>query len=334
MSRGNPTSQPMDKMTTISQPDDATVAGMGEPARSRTTRRVRGLSDRAIAWLFVAPTIALLLAINIFPLVWMIRLSFTSLNLSMSYLPLRFVGLDNFTDILGDEDVWLRLQTTAQFVIWSVTFQVIIGFGLALLINRQFRGHSFWTTIILLPMMLSPAVVGNFWTLLLQPQIGPFNYLISLFTGVPPSAFSMTGQVSLAPWTIVLVDTWMWAPYVMLICLAGLRSIPDYIYEAAEVDRASAWRQFWSITLPMTVPFLMLAVLFRAIENFKMFDMVNLLTSGGPGSTTELVSITLKRAAFEKWRTGYSSALAIILFVTVFGAANIYVKALNKVKQR
>ena len=99
-----------------------------------------------------------------------------------------------------------------------------------------------------------------------------------------------------------MVDTWMWTPYVMLICLAGLRSIPDYIYEAAEVDRASPWRQFWSITLPMALPFLMLAVLFRGIENFKMFDMVNLLTSGGPGSTTELVSITLKRAAFEKWQ--------------------------------
>jgi multiple sugar transport system permease protein len=264
----------------------------------------------------------------------MIRLSFTSLNLSMSYLPIRFVGLDNYVDILTDEDVWNRLQMTARFVISSVTVQVVIGFGLALLINRQFRTHSFWTTIILLPMMLSPAVVGNFWTLLFQPQIGPFNYVVGLLTGVAPSSFSMTGEVGLAPWTIVLVDTWMWAPYVMLICLAGLRSIPDYIYEAAEVDRASSWRQFWSITLPMTTPFLMLAVLFRAIENFKMFDMVNLLTSGGPGSTTELVSITLKRAAFEKWRTGYSSALAIVLFVTVFGAANIYVKALNRVKQR
>ena len=98
----------------------------------------------------------------------------------------------------------------------------------------------------------------------------------------------------------------MWTPYVMLICLAGLRSIPDYIYEAAEVDRASPWRQFWSITLPMVLPFLMLAVLFRAIENFKMFDMVDLLTSGGPGSVTELASINLKREAFEKWRTGYS----------------------------
>jgi len=144
----------------------------------------------------------------------------------------------------------------------------------------------------------------------------------------------MIGSVRLAPWAIVIVDTWMWTPYVMLICLAGLRSIPDYIYEAAEVDRASAWRQFWSITLPMVLPFVMLAVLFRGIENFRMFDMVNLLTSGGPGSATELASITLKREAFEKWRTGYSSAFAIVLFVAVFGMANIYVKALNHVKNR
>jgi multiple sugar transport system permease protein len=294
----------------------------------------RGLSDRSIAWLFILPTVALLLAINIFPLLWMIRLSFTNLNLSMAYLPLRFVGLDNYTDVLTDDDIWDRMQTTAHFVASTVVLEVVVGFGLALLINRQFRTHSLWTTIILLPMMLSPAVVGNFWTLLFQPQIGPFNYAVSLFTGIAPNSFSMIGEVALAPWTIVLVDTWMWAPYVMLICLAGLRSIPDYIYEAAEVDRASGWRQFWSITLPMVMPFLMLAVLFRAIENFKMFDMVNLLTSGGPGSTTEVINITLKRAAFEKWQTGYSSALAIILFVTVFGAANIYVKALNRVKQR
>ena len=104
----------------------------------------------------------------------------------------------------------------------------------------------------------------------------------------------MIGDVALAPWSIIIVDVWMWTPYVMLICLAGLRSIPDYIYEAAEVDRASDWRQFWSITLPMALPFIMLAVLFRGIENFKMFDLVNLLTSGGPGSTTELASITLE----------------------------------------
>jgi ABC-type sugar transport systems, permease components len=176
-------------------------------------------------------------------------------------------------------------------------------------------------------------VVGNFWTFLLQPQTGLFNDIVSFFTGIAPGSFQMIGDVSLAPWTIVMVDTWMWTPYVMLICLAGLRSIPDYIYEAAEVDRATPWRQFWSITLPMTLPFLMLAVLFRGIENFKMFDMVNLLTSGGPGSVRNRVDHA-KARRIREWQTGYSSALAIILFVTVFGAANIYVKALNRVKQR
>ncbi|MFN0115659.1 MAG: carbohydrate ABC transporter permease, partial [Paracoccaceae bacterium] len=185
-----------------------------------------------------------------------------------------------------------------------------------------------------IPMMLSPAVVGNFWTFLYQPQIGLVNYTVELLTGTPANSFSMLGPGGLAPWSIVIVDTWMWTPFVMLICLAGLRSIPDYIYEAAEVDRASKWRQFWTITVPMALPFLMLAVLFRGIENFRMFDLVVLLTGGGPGNETLLASIDLKREAFEKWRTGYSSAYAIILFVTVFGLASIYVKALNKVKER
>jgi multiple sugar transport system permease protein len=304
------------------------------PARSSAPFRLGGMSDRTIAWLFITPTIVLLLAINIFPLLWTIYMSFTNYKANMGWVKYRSVGIDNYVDILTDSDLWAAMQTTAHFVFWSILFEVLLGFGLALLINRRFRGHSLWTTIILLPMMLSPAVVGNFWTFLFQPQIGLFNYIIAFFSGADPGSFQMIGDVALAPWTIVLVDTWMWTPYVMLICLAGLRSIPDSIYEAAEVDRASAPRRFWSITLPMVTPFLMLAVLFRAIENFKMFDMVNLLTNGGPGSLTETVSITLKRAAFEKWQTGWSSALAIILFITVFGAANIYVKVLNRVRQR
>jgi len=297
-------------------------------------RRVRGLSDRALAWLFITPTIILLLAINIFPLLWTIRLSFTNYRANRTNAVVSSVGIDNYVSVLTDPDVWAAMQATAHFLFWTILLQTMLGFMLAYLIDRRFRGHGFWTTVILIPMMLSPAVVGNFWAFLYQPQIGLFNYAVAFFTGIPASSFEMIGSVNLAPWSIIIVDTWMWTPYVMLICLAGLRSIPDYIYEAAEVDRASRWRQFWSITLPMALPFIMLAVLFRGIENFKMFDMVNLLTSGGPGSTTELASITLKREAFEKWRTGYSSAFAIILFVTVFGLANIYVKALNRVKNR
>lgn len=312
----------------------STIDRVAQATPPAMANRVKGLSDRAIAWVFVAPTIIILLAINIFPLIWTIYLSFTNFRVNRPNNAVEWVGLKNYQRILGDSDIWMTMQATAHFLIWTIVLQVLIGFTLAYLINKRFRGNDLWTTIIVFPMMLSPAVVGNFWTFLYQPQIGLFNYVIGFLTGADPSSFSMIGEVDLAPWAIVIVDTWMWTPFVMLICLAGLRSIPNSIYEAAECDRASKWRQFWTITIPMILPFLMLAVLFRGIENFKMFDLVVQLTGGGPGNTTTLTSIDLKREAFEKWRTGFSSAYAVILFVTVFGLASIYVKALNKVKQR
>ncbi len=307
---------------------------MAQATPSSVAARVRGLSDRTIAWIFVAPTIFLLLAINIFPLIWTVRLSFTNFAANKPNAEVKWVGLRNYQRVLTDEGIWANMQTTAHFLIWTLFFQVLLGFTLAWLINRKFRGNDLLTTLIVIPMMLSPAVVGNFWTFLYQPQIGLINYAVELVSGIPASSFSMLGPGGLAPWSIVIVDTWMWTPFVMLICLAGLRSIPDYIYEAAAIDRASPWRQFWTITVPMVLPFLMLAVLFRGIENFKMFDLVVQLTGGGPGNETLLASIDLKREAFEKWRTGYSSAYAIVLFVTIFGLASIYVKALNKVKER
>lgn len=313
---------------------DSTMDRLAEATPPSLARKVKGLSDRAIAWLFIAPTIFLLLAVNIFPLIWTIRLSFTNYRVNRPNADVKWVGTRNYERILTDEDTWEKMQATAHFLISTLALQVLIGFALAYLINKKFRGDALWTTIIVFPMMLSPAVVGNFWTFLYQPQIGLFNTIVGFFIGADPASFSMIGDVHLAPWAIVIVDTWMWTPFVMLICLAGLRSIPESIYEAAECDRASGWRQFWTITIPMVMPFLMLAVLFRGIENFKMFDLVVQLTGGGPGNTTTLTSIDLKREAFERWRTGYASAYAIILFVTVFGLASIYVKALNKVKER
>ncbi|RAI02449.1 ABC transporter permease [Acuticoccus sediminis] len=311
--------------------DDSLSVPAASAARRRPPRAVRGLSDRWIATLFIAPSIVLLLAINIFPLIWTVYLSFTNFRANQPGREVNWLGTKNYARLLGSEDVWSYLQATAHFVVWTMLIQVAIGLGLALLVNKNFKGAPVWTTIILIPMMLSPAVVGTFWTYLYQPQTGIFSYIVDFFTGLGP--IDMIGSVKLAPWAIVIVDTWMWTPYIMLLCLAGLRSIPDYLYEAAEVDRAGPFQTFWYITLPRILPFLMLAVLFRGIENFKMFDMVVELTSGGPGSTTELASINLKREAFEKWRTGYASAFAVILFVTVFGLGNIYVKALNRVKQ-
>lgn len=291
-----------------------------------------GLSDRWLAWLFCGPTILLLLAFNIFPLLWTIYLSFTNYRANRANAEVLNVGSANYGQVLGSEEVWGHFQATAHFLFWTILLQLLLGFALAWFINQKFRGYAWVTTLILLPMMLSPAVVGTFWTYFFQPQYGIFNYIVGFFTG--HSTFTMLGDVKLAPWAIVLVDTWMWTPYVMLLLLAGLRSIPNYIYEAAEVDRASEWTKFWRITFPMVLPFIILAVLFRSIENFKMFDLVDQLTNGGPGSVTELVSINLKREAFEKWRTGYSSALAIVLFVSIYGMSNVLVHYLERVKQR
>jgi multiple sugar transport system permease protein len=191
---------------TMSIADKAALA-TPQPAASR----IRGLSDKGIAWLFVGPTILLLLAINIFPLIWTIYLSFTNYAANRSG-EVKGVGIRNYERILNDADIWAAMQATAHFVIWTIAIETVLGFALAYLIDKKFRGHGFWTTILLLPMMLSPAVVGNFWKFLYEPQIGLFNYAISFLTGVDRTSFQMLGEVSLAPWSIVIVDVWMWTP--------------------------------------------------------------------------------------------------------------------------
>ena len=300
--------------------------------KNKIIHKAKGLSDRAVAWIFITPTLLLLLDINIYPLIYAISMSFTNFYANKLGREIKWVGLKNYAKILGKEAIWERMQITASFMFWTLLLQAIIGLSLALLLNKKFKGNELLTTLIVLPMMLSPAVVGVFWTYLYNPQVGLFNYIVNFFYDF--GSFDMIGSSTLAPWAIVIVDTWMWTPFTMLICLAGLRSIPNYLYEAAEVDRANRLQQFIYITLPSVLPFLLLALLFRGIENFKMFDMVVELTSGGPGSATELASIQLKREAFEKWKTGYSSAYAVILFVTIFGFGNVYVKVMNKIKDR
>src|SRR4051794_13190397 len=140
------------------------------PVQPRVVRRIRGLSDQALAWLFITPTILLLLTINIFPLIWTIYLSFTNYRANRPNAPVVNVGIQHYSSILTDPDIWQAMQATAHFVFWTILFETLIGFGLAWLIDRKFRGHAFWTTVILIPMMLSPAVVGNFWKFLFEPQ--------------------------------------------------------------------------------------------------------------------------------------------------------------------
>ncbi len=169
-----PSGKPVVTDTTSSLLDRAAEAA-ARATPDTLARRVRGLSDRMVAWIFIAPTIVLLLAIFIFPLIWALQLSFTNYRANRPNEEIRNVGLQNYSRILNDSDTWLAMQATAHFVLWTIVLQTLIGFALAYLIDRKFRGHAFWTTVILVPMMLSPAVVGNFWRFLYEPQIGLFT---------------------------------------------------------------------------------------------------------------------------------------------------------------
>ncbi|HYN88819.1 MAG TPA: sugar ABC transporter permease, partial [Ardenticatenaceae bacterium] len=246
----------------------------------------RQMSDGTLVRLFILPTLILLIVWNVFPLFYSLYLSFTDYS-AIANKPPVWVGLGNFRAILGDERLWESFATTGKYALLSVSLQTILGFSLAMLLRERFRGSGIVTTLILVPMMLSPVVVGLFWKLIFNPSYGIFNYLLG-YTN-PATSPEWLGSPTLALWAIVIVDVWMWSPFVMLLCLSGLSAIPDYLYEAAAIDRASSWFQFRRITLPQVAPLLLIAVLFRTIEAFKAFDLVMGLSGGGPGDATEVV---------------------------------------------
>ena len=287
-----------------------------------------GLSDLSIRNLFIIPTIAFLILINVFPLLWSLYLSFHEWRANSADDPV-FVGIQNYQEVLNDPNFWDTFTLTAQYVVYAVVGEVMVGFGIALLLNRSMRGKGLITTLLLLPMMLSPAVVGLFWKLLWNPSWGIVNPLLGL-----PNDFAWLSDPDRAMWAVVITDVWMWAPFVMLLSLAGLSAIPQYLYEAAEIDRASWWFTFKNITLPLVSPLLLIAIIFRTMENFKQFDMIFTMTGGGPGINTEVNAIKLYRMAFQQWDTGKSCAFAYIMLIMVIGISNIYIKYLNKAKQR
>lgn len=290
----------------------------------------RHLTDAQIQILFIAPTIILLVLMNIFPLLYSLYLSFTEFSVIKPNNPPAWVGLENYKNILTDPEIWKYFALTGRYVLLSVFLQTVVGFGLAMLLRERFKGNGLITTVILIPIMMSPVVIGLFWKLIYNPAFGIFNYLIGF--SVPNSGPDWLGTAGRALWAVIIVDVWMWSPFVMLLCLSGLKAIPDYLYEAASIDRANSWFQFRRITLPQVAPLLLIAVLFRTIEAFKTFDLVMGLTGGGPGDSTELIAVNLYRAAFQRFSTGESSAYAYIVLVIIIAISNLYVRQLNRAK--
>ena len=277
--------------------------------------------------LLVAPAIAVLFVMNIFPLLWSLGLSFFAYQSNQQTI--RFVGLGNYVRILTDDlkapENWGNLVNTAMFVVLTVSAQMIVGFLLALLFSKQFPLRKYLLILVLTPMMLSVVAAGVFFSYYYDPTFGLLSFVIKSITG---QQFILMDNKAGAVAGIVFADAWMWSPFVMLLVLAGLVSVPKYLYEAAAIDRVSGWRRFWSITFPYIRSLLMLALLFRTIEAFKLADLVILLTKGGNDTMT--ISYHLIRIANEQNKTSEGAAVSYIMLFMVIVLTNLYLYIANQ----
>jgi multiple sugar transport system permease protein len=288
---------------------------------------VNAFRHRYYGGLLVAPAIAVLFVMNIFPLLWSLGLSFFAYQSNQQTM--RFVGLSNYARVLTSDlvgrDTWHALTNTALFVVFTVSAQMITGFLLALLFSKQFPFRRYLLILVLTPMMLSVVASGVFFSYYYDPTFGLLSYAVRAITG---NSFILMDNKVGAVAGIVFADAWMWSPFVMLLVLAGLVSVPKYLYEAAAIDRVSGWRQFWTITFPYIRGLLMLALLFRTIEAFKIADLVYILTRGGNDTLT--ISYHLIRIANEQNKTSEGAAISYIMLFIVIVLTNLYLYLANR----
>lgn len=278
--------------------------------------------------LLVSPAIAVLFIMNIFPLLWSLGLSFFAYQSNQQSI--RFIGLRNYELLLTNElkapELWGNLTNTAMFVVLTVSAQMIVGFLLAVLFAKQFPLRKYLLILVLTPMMLSVVAVGVFFSYYYDPTFGLLSQIIKAWSG-GEQFILMSNKVG-AVAGIVFCDAWMWSPFVMLLVLAGLVSVPKYLYEAAAIDRVSGFRRFWTITFPYIRGLLMLALLFRTIEAFKLADLVILLTKGGNDTMT--ISYHVIRIANEQNKTSEGAALSYLLLFVVIVLTNLYLYIANR----
>ncbi len=288
---------------------------------------VNAYRRRYYGGLLVAPAVAVLFVMNIFPLLWSLGLSFFAYQSNQQSI--RFVGLNNYIKVITNELAaqanWDALTNTAMFVVATVSAQMIVGFFLAMLFAKQFPLRKYLLILVLTPMMLSVVASGVFFSYYFDPTFGILSYVIGEITG---EQFILMDNKVGAVAGIVFADAWMWSPFVMLLVLAGLVSVPKYLFEAAAIDRVSKWRQFWTITFPYIRGLLMLALLFRTIEAFKLADLVILLTKGGNDTMT--ISYHLIRIANEQNKTSEGAAVSYLMLFMVIVLTNLYLYLANR----
>lgn len=275
----------------------------------------------------LAPVLVFFIVLNVIPTLWMIGLGFYNYSLMSSGEPI-FVGIDNFVKIYNNAEIWGAFSRTFLFVFFAVGIETLLGISLGFLFwgSTHMPGRRLALTLLFTPMVLTPVAAGLFWKLMYEPTFGVVNHFISLFGG---AKIDFLTNVDWAFTAVLFVDIWMWTPFLILITLAALGSVPKAELEAAEVDRLSAWTRLRRVIFPHGKFILMLGILLRTIDAFKTTDLVFLMTTGGPGTITELIGLSLYRFAFNSLDLGFSSALALILLLIAIAFTSIYLYILN-----
>lgn len=262
-------------------------------------------------WVFAVPATVIILAVIVFPWIFTVFMSMQDWKVSGET---EFVGLDNFITLAKDERFRESLVHTLWFTVLAVVTPIVLGTFAALVFHREFPFRGVLRTVFVMPMMATPVAVSLVWKMMFHPQLGVLNYLLSL-VGIPPSAWVFSPDTVIP--TLVMVEVWHWTPLVMLIVLGGLAGLPKEPYESAVIDGANEWHMFRFITLPLLWPYIMIALIIRTIDALKVFDIIFVISEGGPGTASETLNIFLYLQAFQFYKIGYASAVVVIFFFIV-----------------
>ncbi|MGH7105567.1 MAG: carbohydrate ABC transporter permease [Acetobacteraceae bacterium] len=308
--------------------------GVGGLARGITRPGARALlaawSERHINWLLVAPAIALIVAITIYPLGYSVWVAFV--NYDFLIPGHAFVGLNNFALVLGDPVALHSVVVTAIFTVADVGIEFVLGLALALALEKAFRGRGVLMAIFVVPLFVAPVIVGQFWSLLLQRPFGPVDYILGTILRHPVTISWLTQF----PWDfigIILADVWQWTSFIMVILLAGLAGIPPELGEAASIDGAGTWQGFRFITLPQLVPMILLAVTFRLLGAVNLFDTIFMMTGGGPGTSTYTAAYYLYQTGFQQFHLSEATAGSWLFLILISAAIFLLVRRLLKVEE-
>jgi multiple sugar transport system permease protein len=293
-------------------------------ARAARLPRRRSLfrEERRLGAAMVAPSLALIALVAAYPIGYAFWLSLNEYSVIHPGLS-RFVGFDNYLDALGSSEFWAAMKTTLLFTVISVSLELVLGLAMAMVMHRAFRGRALLRAVVLVPWAILTVVTAITWRTIFEPELGFANSALSAL-GLPGGDVVWLGQEGYALAVMILADVWKTAPFMALLLLAGLQGIPDDLYDAAKVDGATTWQRFRRITLPLLVPAVTVALIFRTLDALRIFDLPYVLTKGANG--TETLSLIAQKELVTNRNTGLGSALAVLTFLTVIGISFLYIR--------